>query len=302
MSKLKSPLLSLGSRGSIGDALTYQERQGYTFARDKPIPANPRSLPQMYQRWLYEDYAYLWTQASVATKQEYATAGSRHHLTGFQYWMKYQLTYLPDIVGLWHLDRELGAIASDSSRNANHGVVIGASPVDGVIDGALNFDGTNDWVNLGFNVRPTTHATVELFLNPAAYQASGAAFSSGRSGGIIVFYPLPAGIYFLVRTTAWCFVIVPSANFPIGSFTHVALTYDPTQLSVYASGRQVAQTPATGPITYDGTPAVLGGYLSLAPPYTPEFWCKAIEDMVIVYNRTLDPTEIKRHSERGYPA
>ncbi|GAJ14702.1 unnamed protein product, partial [marine sediment metagenome] len=50
MAKLKKPLLSLGARGTIADTLTFQKRQGIDLVKRKPVPSQPRTLPQMYQR------------------------------------------------------------------------------------------------------------------------------------------------------------------------------------------------------------------------------------------------------------
>ena len=139
MAKLKNPLLSFDAHGSLGDGLTFRRHAGGTVAEKKPRLPYFLTLPSQYQRWLYQDYVYLWHQQSIATKQFYATAGSRHHLTGYQYWMKYHLATLPDIAGLWYLDEKSGSVAHDASRYHTHGTIVGASPTDGLIAGAYDF-------------------------------------------------------------------------------------------------------------------------------------------------------------------
>ena len=149
MALTKTPFFGLGSKGSVGGFLTSQKRGSATLLREKPVPTDPYTLPQAYQRWLYEDYAYLWTQQSGLTCAEYRAAGSRHHLTGFQYWMKYQLTHLPDYIAWYKLDEGAGAIAHDSARNLAHGTIFGCSPASGIIGNCFSFDGLNDYVDCG---------------------------------------------------------------------------------------------------------------------------------------------------------
>jgi len=52
-------------------------------------------------------------------------------------------------VGWWKLDEKTGTTAADSSRNRNHGTVMGgAAPTQGQLDGGILFDGTDDYVAL----------------------------------------------------------------------------------------------------------------------------------------------------------
>ncbi len=149
MAKLKTPLLGFEAHGSIGGSLTYQGRGKTAIVRSKPVLPYFLTLPSQYQRWLYQDYALLWTLQTTATKQIYASTGVRFHLTGFQYWMKYHLKKLPDILGYWRLDDTFGATTPDSSRNGNTATIIGASPIGGVIDKALYFDALNNRLECG---------------------------------------------------------------------------------------------------------------------------------------------------------
>lgn len=148
MTKTKTPFFSLGSKGSVADTLTSQKRGVSTLIRSKPSPTYRRTLPQLYQRWLYEDYAYLWTQQSAATRAEYRTGGSRFHLTAFQYWIKYHLTNLPDISLFYKLDTHIGTLVLDSSRHSNNGILFGPSYQSGQISTSLYFDGLNDYLSI----------------------------------------------------------------------------------------------------------------------------------------------------------
>ena len=53
------------------------------------------------------------------------------------------------LVGAWHFDEGQGNIAHDSSGNNNHGTIYGAKWVDGKFGKALEFDGVDDYVEIG---------------------------------------------------------------------------------------------------------------------------------------------------------
>ncbi len=53
-----------------------------------------------------------------------------------------------NITGLWLFDNGEGTVAADSTGNGNDGTIHGASWVDGKFGKALQFDGTDDWVEV----------------------------------------------------------------------------------------------------------------------------------------------------------
>ena len=301
MTKTKTPFLSLGSRGTVGQALTSQKRGDVTLLREKPIPAYLYTLPQAYQRWLYEDYAYLWTQQSAATRRAYAADGVRFHLTGFQYWMKYQLTNLPDIAGFWKLDRGSIVYALDASRNLNRLTIIGASPADGLIDRALYFDGLND--RLIRVVTPSltsfTAKSLDFFIKPTAFTGAyrypyHAGFNIAPYGDDCVYEDTTNRLRWELKrpdgTWAWTrFTYTPDI------WIHACFTWDGQNLRSYKDG-----SLAHGPIAFTGTIDCSSTLLSFGA-YTLGWWAEMHLDNIIIYNRALDPTEVKRHSERRYP-
>ena len=91
------------------------------------------------------------------------------------------------LVGYWNLDQGSGTIVNDSSGYNNHGTIIGASWTIGKINGALNFDGLNDYVDCGNNeiLDPTQGATFEawVYFNQLPSAAKHIMAIAGRSGG-----------------------------------------------------------------------------------------------------------------------
>jgi hypothetical protein len=65
------------------------------------------------------------------------------------------------VVGMWLFDRGTGKVAEDSSENGNDGEFKGSPKwVTGKFGKALEFDGADDWVNMGNNpiLKPETNA------------------------------------------------------------------------------------------------------------------------------------------------
>lgn len=302
MTKTKTPFLSLGAKGSVGNTITAQKHGSATSVRSKPRPTDPYSLPQAYQRWLYEDYAYLWTQQSDATRALYRSAGVRFHLTAFQYWMKYQLTHLPDIAGLWHLDEKAGAVAYDYSRNGNNGILKGVTPADGAIAGGQYHDGINDWVDL--RAAPAHSKLVFSDTDPWTFehwievnQTDHRQMYAGRfhsnEAFLCQFDAADISYRFRNRTGAYRTYLADASAY-LNTLTHITWRADGAgNLALFINGDLIYQRDELTQMTFDA----LGlGYSSITMTF------KGILDHSIVYLRGLDETEIKRHSGRRYPA
>lgn len=301
MSKLKNPLLSLDARGTLGEAVTFTRRRKTNLIEEKPIPTYRRTLAQVYQRWLYEDYAYLWRQQSLATQRQYASNGVRHHLTGFQYWMKYQLTNLPDILAWWKMDDNVGARTIDSSRNLHHLTIIGASPQAGVIGGAFLFDGINDYLR---------GPTASLAIGTSDFTFTGY-FHTDKAGRTWI-YEKRTGVFgtciFIegnvlksqISDTSPRTEIVSATVVNSGVIFAFALTYDrdgncQIYLNGVADGAAVDITAQSNSITTPLATLYVGVNAGLGE------WFEDMIDDLRCYTRLLDQAEITRHAERRYP-
>jgi len=153
MSKLtRNPLLSLGAKGTLAKTLTFQRIHRTNIVRHKPIPSDPRTLAQIYQRWDYQNFIAYWHTLTASEKQTWKSNASRHHMTGFAYWMRSCLLNLTDIAGRWRLDSIFNSKTPDSSKYLNHATVYGAYSLTGVVDKALYFDGGDDYLDCGDKV------------------------------------------------------------------------------------------------------------------------------------------------------
>lgn len=301
MAKTKTPLLSLGSSGSISQAITTQRRGRDTLIRAKPFPAYRYTLPQAYQRWLYEDYAYLWTQQTIQSQRDYASLGSRYHLTGFQYWMKYTLTELPDIRGFWKLDNIISGATPDSSRLLHHATVFGASLTTGLIDQALDFDGIDDYLAtaLSSSYNFTGDFTFELITKLDALNrnllksVSNEDWNLASPGDYVFNVGTDGNIALYIKN-----ILTLGGTSPIstGQWYHLTARRLTNKVTLYKDGILISvEGIAAG--TIGNTQA-----LQLArPQINLDFRLEGILDQVTLYDRALDTTEIARHSSRRYP-
>lgn len=160
--------------------------------------------------------------------------------------------------------------------------------VDGKVGKCLDFDGEDDWVNCGENVRPVSAISVSVWLKPHAFQAAGAAISSGRSGGILLFYPSGTVVRFYVYTAAgWYFITMPQADISLDEWHHFVLTYDQTNIKIFMDGEEEKSGGLSGDITYDGKNLEIGRYVDTGPYFD------GLIDEVRVYNRVLTASAVK---------
>lgn len=301
MAKTVTPFFSLGAQGTVGQAVTAQKRGRFTVLREKPLPTDPRSLPQVYQRWLYHDYAHLWESQSAAARRAYAATGSRYHLTGFQYWMSVNLLTLPDIVAYFKLDSVSGAITPDSSLNNLDATVFQALPCTGRINGALSFDGTDDRVTTPYkdllNINYPTSIEAYFTLNPIASPPVWRVIVA-RNDIFALFYNATSKVlqFGIVLTGVWRFGTAHAFAVPDGLLHHLCGTYDGAFIRLYFDGAESLPAIArVGDIDTGVSPLYIG---CLAPGAA--HWPDLI-DQVIIYSRLLDATTILEHAQRRYP-
>jgi glucose/arabinose dehydrogenase/fibronectin type 3 domain-containing protein len=194
------------------------------------------------------------------------------------------------LVGAWAFSEGAGMTTADLSGNGNTGTLVGpAWTATGHSGNALSFSGTSlvrvpnaASLNLGSAmtlsawIRPT--ATMSgwrtiMQKEPDAYFLNASASTAMRpAGGATIGSGQPI-------------VVGPVAN-PLNAWTHVALTYDGTQLRLFVNGQQVATNNASGPIQTSTGQLSIGGNT----PYG-EYFTGIIDD-VRVYNRALSQSEI----------
>lgn len=93
MGKSKGSIFSLGARGTLANALTFQKRGRDTIVRKKPIPIDPKSTAQLAWRQIYRDAVAAWHALSQEEKK--AWRGVCPGLTAYQCFLRSELKYVP---------------------------------------------------------------------------------------------------------------------------------------------------------------------------------------------------------------
>jgi hypothetical protein len=214
----------------------------------------------------------------------------------------------PNLVGWWKFDEGSGTIVYDSAHN-NNGTVYGAAWTTGRIIGALNFDGSNDYVEIpdsDDSLDITSQMTITAWIKPmnnewayciAAKQPSGSA--TDDSPGNYEF--LVAGSYldFWYQTDAsGAFTLYESTSLvTLGEWQHVAITLKAgDKVRLYING-ELAGIPAQ----MDTFGFVNDEPLRIGRIKTDDdaYWFLGGIDDVRIYNRALSDTEIGQLYQQG---
>ncbi len=160
------------------------------------------------------------------------------------------------------------------------------------------FDGVNGYVQVGdtASLKMTTAMTIEGWIYPTAFSGNSTTIAN-REGE----YECMLGAD---GTVAWAFAnttpgwVAIGTGFvaPLGSGTHVAITYDNGLVTTYGNGLQVHQYQGSGPIG-DVAPSLndfrIGNRQEFSVPFAG-----AIDELK-VYNRALSSTEVAAIYEAG---
>ena len=68
MAKLTGPLFGISARGTIADTITYSGWKGIEYARQRVVPANPQTAPQMETRNVFTMLGQLWLQMQTLAR------------------------------------------------------------------------------------------------------------------------------------------------------------------------------------------------------------------------------------------
>jgi hypothetical protein len=198
----------------------------------------------------------------------------------------------PGLVGLWRFNDN----ALDSSVNANHGTVYGASYVTSQMGKALSFDGSDYVIVPDSSSLEPNRITVEAWVKstgtpgtyryivskylpnkPGSYSSYG--LYTGSSGGLRFYVGLSSG---------W--VASPDAGTGVwnGNWRHVAGTYDGSAVKLYVDGVQVMGAGSTTQdIYYHATGDLfIGGYTSTSYFFSGEI------DEVRIWSSALSASQL----------
>ena len=205
----------------------------------------------------------------------------------------------PSLVGWWKFDEGMGSVALDWSGHGNHGALQGDPQwVPGQVGGALEFDGSGDYVDCGNgpDLTITGDITFMCWIKVAAFSRSWETIlakgddsyrmSRGAEYGDSIHFGCngPSGgnlnATTVVTTNTW---------------RHVALLYDGTNKIIYLDGAEDARVASAGDIDSSTYNLFIGENSQARNRYLT-----GLVDDVRIYNRALTVEEIKE-AMRGEP-
>jgi len=201
-----------------------------------------------------------------------------------------------EMVGWWRLDEGSGTAANDSSGYGNHGTLV-SNPqwVVGVAGGALEFNGTSDFVDCGDDesLDITGPITITLWMRPAAAGEGGPNAGpvckalSGATWSWQLRYNAPGGNYMGFQFngdpegSTWVDV---QEDLSPGQWYHVAGTFDGTNIKCHLDGTETDSGTISG---------IRGGQSTFF--IGQDGWVNVFNgavDEVRVYNHALSEAEI----------
>jgi len=212
----------------------------------------------------------------------------------------------PNLVSLWEFDEGEGDIAYDSAGD-NHGTIYEATWTSGQIDGALDFDGDGDYVNLGndSSLKPALPITLSAWVRLSSLGSTQYIITSDNQTSN--YY----GVWFCVGNTNRLGIVYGDGGTPDSSnirkkagttflstdtWYHVAAVIKgATDMDIYINGVDDggSYSGTGGSLAYSSGSALIGNRHNLMDPFNGKI------DDVRIYNRALNEEEIEQLYQEG---
>ncbi len=205
------------------------------------------------------------------------------------------------LVAAYGFNEGSGTTATDESGTGNAGLVIGPTwTTSGKYGGALEFNGSNDWVliNDSESLHLTNAMTLEAWVDPFTLPSSPCEPSSTCYWMDVVYKD--SDRYYMEASSSvnqapevggifadGKHIVIAPAPLATNAWTHLAVTYDGAMLKLYVNGVLVTNTPVTSLITTSTNPLFIGGDQTMGQYFHGRI------DEVRVYNRALSAAEVQ---------
>jgi hypothetical protein len=218
----------------------------------------------------------------------------------------------PTLVGWWKLDDGQGDVAKDSSGNGNDGDISGNPQwVEGVIGGALDFDGDGDYIDCGSAdiLGDMSEITVSAWLTIRSTTTQWmCAVAKGENAWRLSIVSYDPRFHFgmTIWTAPDAFGVDGVTAVALNEWHHATGTFDGDNINLYLDGLLDTSTDTTEPIGTNGMSVLIGEN----PESTGRYWDGKIDD-VRVYSRALTEEELAlvmlggedpRSASEPYPA
>jgi hypothetical protein len=203
-------------------------------------------------------------------------------------------------IGHWKMDEGEGMTVYDHSGNGNHGTMTNMSQsawVDGKVNGGLEFDGVDDYVEVGnndiFNVTEGITISVRVKFDSVGSNSigiigkaktgvspqQGYVLGTLGTGTKIRFYPIGPQLSYVEE----------SSNIITDTWIHYVGTYDKSNIKIYRNGVLSNSEPSTDEIITSDQPIVFGRWYG---NYSGYYLNGSIDD-VQIYDYALTAEQIK---------
>ena len=222
---------------------------------------------------------------------ERAYTARREILGGFP---ERQRTVTDHLVAWWSFDRADDNVAWDSSACGFNGWKQGFVATEGRIGKAFLCNGGSVTIGPHKLLWPPDGITVELWFRPDVAGQSDR-WMVNSVGAANTGYRLGLGdgrVCWQVPKTAWSHSLSAPDPAQVGTWYHVAATYDNETMRLYLDGQEVASLPRGGPINPSDATLCLGSY---APGHTTAFFQGALDE-IRIWDRALTAAEVAAHA------
>jgi CubicO group peptidase (beta-lactamase class C family) len=194
------------------------------------------------------------------------------------------------LVASYSLDEGIGTIVNDNSNNGNNGTITGATWTMGKFDGALDFNGVDNFVSINNSqILDITgnQITLSSWVNPRNTGiAGGSRIISKRTDGggsdVYSLYIDSGKFRFRLDGTD----MISTSGFPLNQWTHVAATYDGVNKKIYINGVLDSSQAKTDNIDSSSRGVYLGHREAESR------WFDGMIDNVRIYDTALTAQEI----------
>jgi hypothetical protein len=191
------------------------------------------------------------------------------------------------MVGYWSLDDGSGSVAGDFSENNNDGTINGATWTDGKIGGALEFDGSDDYVDLPDNLGYSNQVSAFAWFKHKAPPPGDYHIIMGGSQLEISIHSngyLRTGVYTDSRH-----VSNHGSGLNDGQWHYVGFTFDGNTKKSYIDGNFAGElSEITGILTSSFSNRRIGRYGS-----SGTYYLNGIVDDIRIYDRALSESKIQ---------
>jgi len=187
------------------------------------------------------------------------------------------------LVASYDFNEGTGSSLTDRSGNSHAGTVIGATWTTGKFGGALSFDGVNDYVNIPDDTQLDITGDITLM---AWVNTPGGGFDNiivkGVLGSAYALFLNSLGLEYNLGTYSGS----TGESIPADTWTHVALTYDGSNIRIYRNSAEVVTVPSFGSLGTNAGDLQIGAAQGTSP------FIGKIDD-VRIYNQALSQAEIQ---------